>query len=113
MTLHGQSLVLKDVEAVLVALRTALLSGGRLGGGAELPGPLQQAQVVLQRVAQVVAVAEITDRWELFKPSTSILYLAKDNIEKGYVLPCKLYQLYQWLVTTLPSWTNLYNVMNE
>lgn len=56
-TLHGQSLVLKDIEAVLVALWVELLIHGGLSRGAQLPGPLQQSQIVLQRVAQVIAIA--------------------------------------------------------
>lgn len=57
LTLRRQPLIFKYVEAVLFALRVYLSLSG---GGCRRPQfirPLQQSQVVLQRVAQVVAVA--------------------------------------------------------
>lgn len=57
LTLCGQPFIFKNVKAALSTLCVHLFLGGRSQRGAEFIRSLQQSQVVLQRVAQVVAVA--------------------------------------------------------
>lgn len=56
-TLSGQPFVFKDVKVLLFVVLVCFVLG--IGGcrGPQLVRPLQQCQVVLQRVAQVIAVA--------------------------------------------------------
>lgn len=87
LTLRGQTLFFKDVKTVLLALCVHLFLGGGSWRWPLFIRPLQQSQVVLQRMAQVIAVAAgynsniILNKYGLYCPKKNQVYFMSDKTD--------------------------------